>query len=139
MGTDSVIPTPSEPTLASSGPPACVDQFDLAVLQPLAEHLMTSLGEVGAALDSYDIATAMSGIRIVAADSRALADAFEPNSPVTASHWLRVAEAMDQAASSLSDDIYDDALSWIVQSTREMELAMDGLTNLFGDNPTDCN
>ena len=71
----------------------------------------------------YDIPGMVTHLRIAASEARTLADIVTPAFPVARRHLLRAAEALDHAATDLSNYQLVSAASYIQQANNEIPQA----------------
>jgi hypothetical protein len=114
-GTDSPSP--------SAAP--CIDSADITNHRlTVGKHLRSSIR----ALRDFDLSASVTALRLAASETRAMADATDSVDEEISTHFLRAADALDEAATSMGEADIDGSTSWISQATNEVEQGVDSIS-----------
>lgn len=103
---------------SSESPSACVEESAIRDgIDDAASHLENAASAVG----NLNTSRAATELRVAASDARALADLFAEVDPQIQSTLLRAADALDNAATALSDLDLDSARSYMAQGANDLQ------------------
>ena len=119
-------PSPSESASPSPhpSPSPCVDSTELlARRDSVSRHMDKAIGR----LRRFDVPGTAIQVRLAASETRAMADLVGEIDQEIRDHFLRAADALDNAATALIELDLDQARTYVTQGNNEIRRAVNGV------------
>jgi hypothetical protein len=117
--------TPGNKTSPIPSPTTCINETDFLEHR---DNVTDQIDKLSKALRSYDLSGTVGPLRVASSEVRSMADQIADVDPEAQGHFLRSADALDNAATAFSDGDLTNANSYLDQGVNEVRQAVDAVT-----------